>query len=358
MFPTLKPKVLRFACVAMLLLICSCSDDSTVATDDVVIDTTDDTVDDSTDDSTADPEGLNFSSVTTQVTLNPCNDSFCSLRQLIFLNEDVGYAVGGVDVYKTSDGGTAWEYMLNQDIVGPLIPLSEENMFINTYDGILKTTNAAASWTNIDRPLEFICTETGSINPGTIWFVDLEHGFIRDNCYQGKLYSTPDSGATWNLIYDSADSISEYYFEDQLQGLIVVNGLIYITSDGGLTWSESAVIPSDINYVIQQETQFLFPEGTAAVAKPDIITGSVSISRFAVNQNGDIVIITLDEAASEDQWKLLMYVNSDEPEWLEIDQLPDLEETNDWYTSIALTDLKTVFISSFYSGDVLKYFVD
>jgi hypothetical protein len=340
--------IIKLAVISLLIIINSCSK-------------SDDTVDPILDEEIDDPieeTSLKFKSTTQNVTFDICTTTYCSVKQLSFLDENIGYAVTGVDIYKTTTGGENWEYFLNQDIVGKLIPISDNLMFLNVYDGILKSTTGGTSWSNIIRPLEFICQQTGSINPGIIHFVDENNGFIQDKCYKGQLYSTADSGNSWELIYNSNDEISEYYFEDPSNGFVIVNNLLYVTENGGADWVESERLPSNFNYVIKKEGLFLFPEGTPDVIMPEIVSPTISVTKFDTNNKGDIAIILYDNSIAENNWQLMLYVSSETPEWIRIDQLSDLSDPISTYSSIFLTDEKSMYIGKTHSGQIIKYYVE
>lgn len=333
--------------VFLLLLVifnsCSSSDDS-------IVDDTEEPIEEAE---------LSFRSVTQNVTFDICLAQYCSIKQITFLNDEVGYAVTGVDLYKTTSGGEAWEYMLNQDIVGRLIPLTEELMFLNVYDGILKTTNAGVSWTNSsNRPFDFSCETTGFINPGIIDFVDSSNGFIQDKCERGNLYKTANFGSSWERIYSADGDISEFHFRDSNNGFVIVNDILYLTENGGQDWAEKEYLPNTFDYVIEKEDLFLFPEGTPSVNKPIFENSDISVTKFDVNRNGDIAIILYDESVEANNWQLMLYVNSDEMGWIVVDRLPDLSDPLSTYSAISLTSNKSIYIGESRSGVLLKYYVE
>jgi len=331
--------------ISFLLFITACS-----SSDEAEVVETDDPVEETE---------LRFRSVTQNVTFDVCTSQYCSIKQIAFLNEEVGYAVTGVQLYKTNTGGETWEYLLNQDIVGRLIPLTEELMFLNVHDGILKTTNGGSSWTNSPtRPFGFICESTGSINPGIIEFVDSSNGFIQDKCDRGQLYKTSDSGNSWERIFNSDNDITEFHFRDANNGFVIVNDILYLTENAGQDWTEKDFLPNTFDYVIEKGNFFLFPDGTSNVDKPNLDNPNSTVTTFDVNQNGDIAVILYDDSLAANNWQLMLYINNETPEWIRVDQLPDLNDPISVYSAISLTNERSMYIGESRSGVLLKYYVE
>lgn len=305
-----------------------------------------------------DHQGLKFKKTTQKYTLNVCDQQFCSSQQVTFLNENIGFLVTGVDVYKTNNGGEEWINIKNQDIVGQLIPLSEDLMFLNTYEGILKTNNTGKSWSTIDRPLEFICQESGSINPGSIAFVDESNGFIQDRCYKGQLYKTTDSGNSWKQIYNSTNDISEYHFEDKSNGFIIVDDTLYVTQNGGNDWLKRERLPNNFDYVIEKQDFFMFPEGKSNINKPNLDIPNTTITNYHVNENGDIAIIVKNSSSGLNNYKLMLHENKEDSKWITIDELSDLTDKLSYYTDIHLTNKKSIYVCISRVGYIIKYSIE
>ena len=141
----------------------------------------------------------------------------------------------------------------------------------------------------------------------------------------------------------------------------MVNDIIYVTNNGGVDWVESTILPSSFDYVIEREDLFLFPEGVASVPKPTIDGDNYFINRFDQNELGDIAILLYDQSVTENNWLLMLYVR-DLDEWIIVDQLEDLGNRPSgipyYYTTINITNEKTIFISHEDSDLITKYYVD
>lgn len=314
-------------------------------------------MDDSDDEMMTPSDSLNYVVLEQRITFDVCNDLFCGINQLEFVSNEVGFAISGVHVYKTKNAGIDWEALINQDITGKLVALTENLLFLNTYDGILNSIDGGATWTNIERPLKFICPQVQSINPGIIDFVDNTNGFVQDKCYKGDLYKTTNLGESWEQIYSSEQDITQYHFANAQDGFLITNDILYTTQDAGITWNETQKLPNTFNYVLQGDSEFVFPEGTENIPYPDLVTDTNVVWKYDVNDQGDIAVVLYDETLSSNKWQLALYMN-DASEWLLIDQLNDLEGSNSLYSSIKLTEEKAIYISASFTGIVTKYYLE
>lgn len=295
--------------------------------------------------------------LTSQITITPlpCSNQFCSIFQLVFTSDSEGYAITGVDGYKTDNSGLSWEHFINQDIVGRLIPI-QDLLYLNTYDGILRSFNAGENWENIERPLEFICN-SGSINPGIIHFINDTDGFVLDRCERNLLYKTLDAGTTWELIYNQPEAIQEYHYVTVNEGFVLVNDVILFTEDGGLNWEERSLLPAGFDYVIKKDNQFIFPEGITSIDIP-FSSNTEVVLKFNKNSHNDIAVIFYDDAQTENKWNLYLY-EQEKSEWTLIDKLENLPPDDNilgGYTDISLTDEKSIYISRWNTGEITKYY--
>jgi photosystem II stability/assembly factor-like uncharacterized protein len=121
-----------------------------------------------------------------------------SLRAIHFINNNTGYAVGGISaVYKTTDGGAHW---------------------------------SAIPWTG-----------------GGQWFFR-DVLFFNENigvmAWENGIFRTVNGGVDWTLAYHSPGSyngVNEIIFKDQVTGYATgPAGTILKTIDGGITWNDQA----------------------------------------------------------------------------------------------------------------------
>ena len=69
-----------------------------------------------------------------------------------------------------------------------------------------------------------------------VYFLDRYHGFVGMN---GDLYETKDGGITWTNTYSFEEDgrVEKISFDDAENGVIEINRRLYITKDGGQSWT-------------------------------------------------------------------------------------------------------------------------
>ncbi|MCX7736115.1 MAG: YCF48-related protein, partial [Candidatus Kapabacteria bacterium] len=216
-----------------------------------------------------------------------------SFYEIEFLNKDFGYVVGDSGViYRTTDGGNNWSRYQNKDSMFKSIEVLDDKTAIvaGTSGKILKTTNGGDSWHLIPNvpsvdyyAIKFInnkdgfaCGSKGLIiqttDGGDSWFVNAEFDSIfilRSMDFLGSegvitgynhylqagnkkciVLLTNDTGKSWKSI----DSIRNHLL-DPFLGCIIpkINnfifhgrGLLYKTTDFGLTWEVDTLNPKQI----------------------------------------------------------------------------------------------------------------
>lgn len=180
-----------------------------------------------------------------------------------FPTKMVGYACGGTAfglhtnvIAKTTDGGQTWDSLTSNDYTGYSFSkihfLNADTGFVRgEFSGLLKTTDGGISFTQISLPNSVFASE--------IYFQSSSNGFVgayhapSTNTMVYSILSTTDLGDSWTEVYTDTmngtnginnRAISEMFFVDSLTGFAVGgNGLFLKTTDGGLSWSKSAISP-------------------------------------------------------------------------------------------------------------------
>ena len=221
-----------------------------------------------------------------------------SLKRIFFLDENLGWTLGGFTLY-TTDGGISWNIYENYDDIrgNDIVFLNPDTGFIAGDAGIIhKTVDGGQTWTHLQTPasthvlrLFFVDENNGwgalynqvddyqlihttdggnnwatqqvfSINTSSIismYFLNDSIGFagggyfdIQNNSSYSCIVKTVNSGYTWEIIYISQNSFYvpyDIWFKDELTGWAVGKKsslstyLILYTEDGGETWSEQTI---------------------------------------------------------------------------------------------------------------------
>jgi photosystem II stability/assembly factor-like uncharacterized protein len=164
-----------------------------------------------------------------------------NFSDICFTNTHTGYVVGWHSIqpviYKTTDGGDHWyKTQIDTTISDPFRAVcfsDESNGWSVGYHGLMMhTTDAGMSW-NLAGPA------TGN----TYYAVNLYTSrYIWAGGHQCKMVRSVDFGNTWEDISlpATAYSITEISFADSVNGYLLMgkgeDGLMFRTTDGGVTW--------------------------------------------------------------------------------------------------------------------------
>lgn len=221
------------------------------------------------------------------------NVNDCPINTIFFINENVGFAAGGVSgsnigsafpgsmIYKTTDGGESWQKQRISTNYSEQFSLYFVNDSVGFTVGLgyqAKTTNGGKSWIPFEfnfngqmTKILFTDSNTGfvvglfgnifkSTDQGSIWnkMENKSIGHIYDLCFankkigyacgQGEIVKTIDGGNTWTTLTNSPSEMYFIHFVDENNGIAIGRGhytggdfgiwtnAIYKTTDGGKTW--------------------------------------------------------------------------------------------------------------------------
>ncbi len=165
--------------------------------------------------------------------------------------------IGGGQIWSTSDGGEIWTLQTDTQFTGVGGFLNFVHFFSadsglavgDPTDGffeIYTTTDGGSSWLRVPQedipdPLadEYGNIEFYSFIGNNIWF----------STYIGRIYHSTDAGYTWEVFtIDSSLGLMWAAFSDELNGIChqaaAALPLVYITNDGGATWTEQNLEPA------------------------------------------------------------------------------------------------------------------
>jgi len=192
------------------------------------------------------------------------------LATVRFANLQLGIAMSGSGIWRTTDGGVSWTQVLSGAFYTPeflsesilLVPVYPSGMLRSTDGGmtwnpvptpgsayfsvkaftsdiaiamttngeVIRTTDAGATWTEVDFPLSFIDVKgIDVVNETTA---------VRVWEATGDLAVTTDAGATWTIAFEGPlIPTRAVAFGSPTHGVVAgLDGLILGTSDGGATW--------------------------------------------------------------------------------------------------------------------------
>lgn len=153
-----------------------------------------------------------------------------------FINSTTGYASfrtsSAYGIFKTTDGGTAWQQIGSYQNYHHLQFLNEQTGYATQYRKLFRTTDGAQTWT------EVLNSQNDDLN--SIYFIDAKKGFAAGD--NGFLKMTTDSGKTWASVspapfYDDFYTIK--FYDSKAGYLTSESGGIYKSTDGGSTWQKN-----------------------------------------------------------------------------------------------------------------------
>jgi photosystem II stability/assembly factor-like uncharacterized protein len=163
-----------------------------------------------------------------------------TIADLLFIDQNKGFAVGRGFQFKTNDGGETWDTFELPYHIHSIIFLNDKTGFCSGYAGsIFKTTDGGETW-----GIKFEHTDN-FINQ--INFVNDTLGFAGT---AGNMLKTIDGGETWIPIDDSPHRVRLIHFADEKTGFAIGYGgssgsgswdfhmwyAVFTTVDGGTTW--------------------------------------------------------------------------------------------------------------------------
>ncbi len=171
------------------------------------------------------------------------------LTSVSFSDEFHGFAVGGGGaILATADGGRSWqprqspvrEHLLDVDALnaGTVFAVGGFGTFLSTNNGGAAWLRHRLTWT---RLVPRLIREAGAVEPNlnTVYFIDHKEGWLGGEF--GLLLHTQDGGQTWSAKRFGADlpQIVSIRFSDRLAGWAVGSrGTLLNTIDGGRTWRQ------------------------------------------------------------------------------------------------------------------------
>lgn len=181
-------------------------------------------------------------------------------RAIQFIDPDFGIQLGPGVLARTVDGGRTWSEHPLPKPTRQDIPPPQTVVFISRDLGwlvgefIYRTSDGAKTWQPLSRPpsggfegetpRQFYPTYTDYM-PALV-FTDAHHGVLAR--VDGSIYVTEDGGVTWEKTFAVDRKIRDLIFVDHSTGWIAgTEGMLLRTDDGGRTWHD---IPTHISVTL------------------------------------------------------------------------------------------------------------
>ncbi|MCK5028269.1 MAG: T9SS type A sorting domain-containing protein [Bacteroidales bacterium] len=196
-----------------------------------------------------------------------------TLLSINFINENIGYIIGRIDILKTIDGGNNWERIAQSNFDLSSVSFADSTHGITvggdySYEvsGILTTQNGGIIWNeNSSSITTKYIDEIKFVNSDTGYAVGGDAG-----TYSGFIIKTTDAGDTWSTLNTELDTYSLNDISIQNTDTIYViaqQGQILKSTDAGSTWIEQNSNTSESLYALN----FLNSNNGYAVGENGII---------------------------------------------------------------------------------------
>ncbi len=153
-------------------------------------------------------------------------------------------------IFRSINGGTSWT-VYSGFPVGTLAPNITEIEFptrligyaAGSRDTIYKTTDGGITWNKLPLPTPGV---TPQITYRDMFALDANTVFLVGNGFPRRfVYRTTDGGATWqdisgNIVAQGAGNFTGVLFHDANNGYVMTPGLMFKTTNGGVTWTMEA----------------------------------------------------------------------------------------------------------------------
>lgn len=167
-----------------------------------------------------------------------------SLTDVFFLNSNIGWAVAGRHILRTTDGGNSWTRSPETgdcSLMSIFFTDAKSGYAVGSYTAsssavVLKTTNGGKNWQK-----KFLRTEPATYARfDYVHFVNKNTGWIfgGNGDWDGFIYKTQDGGNSWKLQFIHINmGFNDGQFVDTNTGFALTSkSLIVKTSDGGNIW--------------------------------------------------------------------------------------------------------------------------
>ncbi len=153
------------------------------------------------------------------------------IRCLRFYDENAGLVSANYgEIYKTSDGGISWEMVFNNNYDIYDFEYLNENQVLAAGKFLYLSNDAGNTWEAMDIGNTYTLFDIFMLDENTGWI----------SGFDDLLFKTNNGGFTWEVlpINSSIGGFHKVWFADEMNGYLMSKWLSYLfkTTDGGQTW--------------------------------------------------------------------------------------------------------------------------
>ena len=160
------------------------------------------------------------------------------LTDIVFATNEIGYAIGGINLYRTTNAGAAWEAISLGATLREIGLLPNGDPVVMTDSETLVSRDGGVTFTDLFAPGMIMSSSDNpdlmTVKPdGTVYFFGPLTGFI-----------STDGGSTFSRVEHGLGvfGTSIFFLDDQYGFMVDRNGEFAATTDGGLTWEGRAEV--------------------------------------------------------------------------------------------------------------------
>jgi photosystem II stability/assembly factor-like uncharacterized protein len=161
------------------------------------------------------------------------------IKKFSFPNSSTGYASGWGEIIKTTNSGLNWTPLdlVTGDWINSLVFINELTGFAGEYNELFKTTNAGVNWTTFN-----LAPYCWAFNTGYVQSINVVNSnVLYVSCSRHIIIKSTNSGTNWTSLtsgyYEPQKSI---FFTNQSTGYLGGwSNKIRKTTNGGLNWIET-----------------------------------------------------------------------------------------------------------------------
>ena len=222
---------------------------------------------------------------------SPSSRTARNIRSVDLFEGNTGIAVGDSGlIIKTSDGGITWNLRSTTTTkhLNAVTFLNSNTVYaVGNNLTILKSTDAGDSWSIVQSS-----PSGGDFR--SVFFYDENYGWI--SSINGLIYTTIDGGITWIqrstiLTSISGQAVNNVSFSDPLHGIAACTGGIIIRStDGGVTWDTQPKLPLNVGVIdgvgVDGKRSFVFIGLPLHVLNGDVANAKSFLEKIVLDEFG------------------------------------------------------------------------